>query len=170
MYSVTPVGLAKSTGIILNSKILVTNEMFGWVNIYSQALASVNPTTPGNALAWLATDWTFPASLPNPRSTFAQAEVLGANTTGLLAVPAALSFPDAVTTCTMLGGATLADPQNLADLQGMLNASALLLLGLNSSSSLDVWIPYRTAVTNSNSSGYISIYSPGNREYGVGHD
>jgi hypothetical protein len=134
--------------------------MFSYVNIHSQALAKVDPTAVGSALAWQASDWSFPATVPSPLKPLAKTEVLGKEAPRLVVVPASLAFYDALTTCTYLGQGTIADPVDLLDWKGLLNSSSTLL-GQNSAASIDAWIPYTATTANSNSSGYISTYTAG---------
>ena len=96
-------GLSKAASIILNSKLVMTSEMFSFVNIHSLALAKVDPTAVGSALAWLAADWSVTNSPTNPLTSLAKTEILGKGSSQLIAVPAVLNFADAVTTCTILG-------------------------------------------------------------------
>jgi hypothetical protein len=152
--------LSTAASIILNCKLVITSEMFSYVNIHSLALTKVDPTAVGSALAWQASDWSYPATTSSPLTRLAKTEVLGKEAPRLVIVPAVLAFNDALTTCTILGQGTLPDPVDLVDWKGLLNASAILL-GQTDQSSLDAWIPYTAKTPNSNSSGYTSIYVPG---------
>ena len=95
--------LSTTSSIILNSKLVMTSEMFSFVNIHSLALAKVDPTAVGSALAWLAADWSVTNSPTLTLTSLAKTEILGKGSSQLIAVPAVLNFADAVTTCTILG-------------------------------------------------------------------
>ncbi len=160
-------GLSKSTSIILNSKIFVTNEMFGWVNIYSQALAQVDPSSAGTAVAWLVSDWKYTASVGNgtikPVASLPKWVVLAGKDLQMVTVLAPQNFDTAVTTCNNLGsGGLLPDPANIQAWTALLNSTAVLL-GPSWTGWLDLWLPYTSTKVNSNSSDYFSVYAPGKR-------
>jgi hypothetical protein len=83
--------------------LVITSDMFSYVNIHSQALAKVDPTAVGSALAWQASDWSFPATVPSPLKPLAKTEVLGKDSRQWVVIPATMNFADAVQTCTNLG-------------------------------------------------------------------
>ena len=157
-------GLSKAASIILNSKLVMTSEMFSFVNIHSLALAKVDPTTVGSALAWLAADWSNPNLGTNPVTIWAKAEILGKDGRRLLVVPAVLNFADAVTTCTNLGQGTLVDPANLLDWKALLGLAAGQL-GPNWTDPLAMWIPYTS--TTGKGSSFSSVYTAGKAMSGL---
>jgi hypothetical protein len=157
-------GLNTPSSIILNSKIFVANEMFGNVNIYSQALASVDPTSAGNALPWTPSDWKYNSSNSNnsPIVMEEAALVLGTPKPPVLTLVASMTMSDAANRCTTLGKAQLPDPINIQDWRVLYNYSNRQL-GPNFLGYLDVWLPYTSLYENSNKSDYSSVYIPGKK-------
>ena len=156
--------LSTTSSIILNSKLVMTSEMFSFVNIHSLALAKVDPAAVGSALAWLAADWSNPNSGTNPVTSWAKAEILGIDGRRLLVVPAVLNFADAVTTCTNLGQGTLVDPANLLDWKALLGLAAGQL-GPNWTDPLAMWIPYTS--TTGKGGSFSSVYTAGKAMSGL---
>ena len=95
-----------AVALIARSKIIVYNEMFGYVNLFNTDLMRTNTSAMGNVVAWNITNWTFnpPAGGFNVFNNRDLVQILGASDgTFTLIVQNSLNFEALQLLCGRVG-------------------------------------------------------------------